>query len=67
MFRNSKWIQWFKYSGIAVIFSLNPVHWQVVPWFRQEYNDVWAGPNERTWAFGFLAITIRIWVDNGDW
>ena len=25
------------------------------------------GSAERTWAMGFLGVTIRIWVDRGDW
>lgn len=67
IFKNPKWIQWLKYSGGAVTFSLNPAHWRLRPWARRDYNDGWTGPNEKTWVFGFLAITIRVWVDNGDW
>jgi hypothetical protein len=66
-FKKPKWIQWLKYSGGVVSLSLNPWHWRIVPWFRPEFDDVWVGPNQKTWEFGFLAITIRVWVDNGDW
>ena len=58
--------KWLRYSGVSVILALNPLWWKVLPWFRREYNE-WAGPNERTYAFGFLGVTIRIWIDNGQW
>ena len=59
-------MNWLRYSGISVIIALNPLWWKVFPWWRREVNE-WAGPKERTWAFGFLGITVRVWLDNGDW
>ena len=58
---------WLRYSGISIILSLNPLWWKVLPWWRREYNDEWPSPNERTWACGFLGLTIRIWIDDGSW
>jgi len=60
-------INWLRYSGITVILQINPLHWRVLPWFRNETNCEWPAPNERTCAVGFLFLTIRIWIDNGDW
>jgi hypothetical protein len=37
-----------------------------LPWARRERSDL-PGPNERTWALGFLGITVRIWIDDGSW
>ena len=60
-------INWIRYSGAGVIFHLNPLHWKVLPWFRDETNQEWPAPNERTWAAGFLFLTIRVWIDDGSW
>jgi hypothetical protein len=57
---------YLKYSGISVILTLNPFHWRYVPWFRNETNDEW-GSAEYTYGIGFLALTIRVWFDNGEW
>lgn len=59
-------INWLRYSGIAVILQFNPLHWKIIPWIIKESN-IWAGPKEHTWSMGFLFLTIRLWVDNGDW
>lgn len=56
---------YFKYSGLSVIIMLNPLHWKVLPWYRNEETaEVWS---TNTYAFGFLFLTIRFWLDNGDW
>jgi len=64
--RSSSMSKWLRYSGVSVTISLNPLWWKVLPWWRREYNE-WAGPLERTWACGFLGITVRIWIDDGSW
>jgi hypothetical protein len=58
---------WLRYSGIAVIVQGNPLHWRLVPWAREERNLEWPVPNEHTWAAGWLFVTVRVWIDNGDW
>jgi hypothetical protein len=58
-------MNWLRYSGASIIISLNPLHWRVMPWARREFNDEWAGPNERTYSLSFLFLTLRVWVDNG--
>lgn len=58
--------KWLRYSGAAINFSLNPLYWKVLPWWRDETNCEWGQP-ERTWACGFLFLTIRVWIDRGDW
>ena len=57
---------YLKYSGVSVIISLNPFQCRYLPWFRNESNNEW-GSSEYTYAFGFLALTIRFWIDNGEW
>jgi len=61
------YLKWIRYSGASVIVTLNPLHWSLVPRGRREYNDGWPSPNERTWSVGWLFVTMRFWVDNGDW
>ena len=61
-----KLLDYLKYSGVSVIVSLNPLWWKVLPWWRKESNE-WAGPKENTYSFGFLGLTIRIWIDDGSW
>ena len=60
-------LKWFRYSGGTVIITMNPLHWKVLPWFRDDTNPEWASANERTWAMGFLFLTVRIWIDDGSW
>ena len=59
-------IDYLRYSGASIIFQLNPLHWKVLPWIRKESNTEW-GSAEHTYSFSFLFLTIRIWIDNGDW
>jgi hypothetical protein len=63
---SSKLLSYCRYSGVSVIVALNPLWWKVVPWARRERSD-WPGPNEHTWAVGFLGVTVRIWIDDGSW
>jgi len=57
---------YLKYSGACVIIQLNPLHWKVWPWFKNETNSEW-GSAEYTCSLTFLFLTIRLWIDNGDW
>jgi hypothetical protein len=50
-----------------VIVQVNPLHWRLRPWAREELNNEWPTPNERTWAMGWLFLVVRGWIDNGDW
>lgn len=63
----SRIIDWIRYSGAGIILHLNPLHWRLLPWFRNETNWEWPSPQERTWALGWLCITVRIWIDDGSW
>lgn len=58
--------KWLRYSGASVIISLNPLYWKVLPWFRNETSREF-GSASRSYAVGFLGLTIRIWIDNGNW
>jgi hypothetical protein len=57
-------MKYLRYSGLSVILHLNPLHWKVLPWAKHE-DDAWETSN--TYSCGFLFLTIRIWIDNGDW
>ena len=59
--------KWLKFSGVTVILQVNPLHWRLLPWAREELNNEWPTPNERTWAMGWLFLVVRGWIDNGDW
>ena len=61
------YLKWLAYSGLSVIITLNPYHWRCIPWARREPNDGWPSPNERCWSVGWTFLTVRIWIDNGDW
>lgn len=63
----SDYLKWVRYSGFSVIFVINPFHWRLVPHAQREYNDGWPSPNERTWSVSWLFLTVRSWIDNGDW
>jgi hypothetical protein len=60
-------LKWLRYSGACVILTVNPLHWKLLPWLRRESNLEWPGPNEHTWAMGFLFVTVRVWLDDGSW
>jgi len=59
--------KWLRFSGVTVIAQVNPLHWRLQPWAREELNREWPTPNERTWALGWLFLVVRVWIDNGDW
>jgi len=65
--KNSRYLDWLRYSGVSVIIVLNPLHWRLVPHAMREYNNGWPSPNERCWSVAWLCLTIRGWVDNGAW
>ena len=59
-------IDYLKYSGISVILTLNPFHWLFIPKIRNETNTEW-GSAQHTYSLTFLFLTVRMWIDNGDW
>lgn len=60
-------INWVRYSGASIIITLNPLHWRIYPWCRQEITDIWSGTNNQTFSVSFLFLTARVWIDNGNW
>jgi hypothetical protein len=60
-------IKWLRYSGACVIITFNPLHWQWLPRAQEERNLEWPSPKERTWSVNWLFLTVRLWIDNGDW
>jgi hypothetical protein len=71
LLRNSKpasnLINWARYSGVSIIFTLNPLHWRWVPVIRCEKTLEWPSPNEHTYMIGWVFLTIRMWIDDGSW
>jgi hypothetical protein len=64
---NNRIMNWLRYSGFCIILQGNPLHWKVLPWFRREFNNEWPSPNERTWCASWMFLTVRVWIDNGEW
>ena len=60
-------LNWIRYSGASVIFTLNPLHWRWVPIAKYEHTQEWPSPNESTYMVSWLFLTVRAWTDNGDW
>jgi hypothetical protein len=60
-------LNWVRYSGVSVIITLNPLHWRWIPAAKHEQNIEWPNPNEHTYMAAWLFLTVRIWIDNGDW
>lgn len=58
--------RWLTYSGLSVILTLNPLHWSLMPYARNERNLEWGMPDDQ-WAAGWLFLTIRLWIDDGSW
>ena len=62
--------RWIRYSGASVIVTVNPYHWRWQPYATRhaEGADGWPlGPNEQTYTVSWLFLTVRVWLDNGDW
>ena len=60
-------MKWIRYSGASVIVTLNPLHWRWIPQVRHERGVEWPSPNENTYMVSWLFLTVRAWIDNGDW
>ena len=60
-------LKWLRYSGASIAVTVNPCHWRLIPWASPEFADVWQGPNQQTWALGWLMLTVRVWIDDGTW
>ena len=58
---------WLRFSGMAVILTVNPCHWRLVPQARRAFIDEWVGPHESAWFASWLFLTVRVWVDDGSW
>lgn len=56
-------MKYFLYSGLSIIFQLNPVQWSFVPKFTKEQSP-W---DDNAYIFSFLFLTVRLWIDDGSW
>lgn len=57
-------IDYLKYSGASICVVLNPYHWSWIPIAQRESVSNWG---DDTFKVSFLFLTIRFWIDNGDW
>jgi hypothetical protein len=55
-------MNWIRYSGVWLTLILNPFHWRL-QWFKR--NEFWHDTKEYTSQFLFLSI--RVVVDDGSW
>ena len=67
LFRKRTWLDWLRYSGASVSITANPFHWTWIPHLQNEPSDTWIGPNEHRFYLSWLAITVRVWIDDGSW
>jgi hypothetical protein len=58
-------IDYLKYSGASVIITVNPYHWSWIPVYRYGSAEIW--DYSKTYIISFLFLTIRIWLDDGNW
>lgn len=58
--------KWLRFSGMSVILTVNPMQWSLRPWANR-FQDEWSGPRERTISFGWLFLTVRVWINDGSW
>jgi len=56
-------MNWLKYSGCNIILKLNPFHWAIGCKYMKS-ADVW---EQDAFVLELLPITIRVWIDDGNW
>lgn len=57
-----QFVNYLKYSGATVTFTLNPYHWRLIPKFQ--HDEEW---EMETNTITFLFLSIRFWLDDGSW
>jgi hypothetical protein len=56
-------MNWLKYSGCNITLKLNPYHWRLA-FTDFKSADVW---DQNALVIELFPITIRMWIDNGEW
>ena len=56
-------INYLKYSGLNVTIKLNPYHWRLSVAYLKT-NEVW---EQDALIIELFPITVRFWIDNGEW
>lgn len=56
-------MNWLKYSGCNITLKLNPFHWRL-SFAYNKTNEVW---EQDALVLELLPITIRLWIDDGQW
>jgi len=60
-------MNWIKYSGASIAVTLNTLHWRLWPNAGREFAGEWSGPNQQNWYAAWLFLTLRVWIDDGNW
>ena len=56
-------LKYLKYSGCNITIKLNPYHWRL-DFNYVTTNEAW---EQDALLVELFPITIRLWVDNGEW
>ena len=56
-------LNYLKYSGLNVIIKFNPYHWRLSASYLKT-NEVW---EQDALVVELFPITVRLWIDNGEW
>ena len=57
-------MKWLKYSGCNITIKLNPYHWRLA-FTKGSENDAWEVST--SYVIELFPITIRVWLDDGNW
>jgi hypothetical protein len=58
-----KFLNYLKYSGLNVTIKFNPYHWRLSAKYFV-LNEVW---EQDALVIELFPITVRIWIDDGEW
>ena len=56
-------LNWIMYSGINVTIKLNPFHWRLSCAYNK-INETWEND---ALVIELFPITIRLWINDGQW
>jgi len=56
-------MNWLKYSGATLSFTLNPYHWTIQCKYRKS-ADVW---EQDDFVLQLGPLSVRVWIDDGNW
>ena len=57
----------FKYSSFKISIQLNPLQWRWVPFHFIGKMNEWPDENVYQFLFGWIFLSIRVYIDDGSW